>query len=197
MHQLDVEVVAAEVAYTMTNTQSSCSGGGESNRVPNTFKEAMDFPQAMRWKAKSDKEIASLEKHDVFKLVPIDSVPAGHMVVSTRWVFKIKTKGTYKGRLVVQVFFLIPSIDTPGVGPEVLSLNQLEEKLLNEEDKRCYQAITGAVHVSRTSHPLRHSLHGQPAGKGHVQARESSYGGGQASFFLLSRVQRILHLALE
>ena len=33
---------------------------------------------------------------------------------------------------------------TPGVGPK-LSLNQPEEKLLNEEEKRRYQAITGAV----------------------------------------------------
>ena len=33
---------------------------------------------------------------------------------------------------------------TPGVGPE-LSLNQPEEKLLNEKEKRRYQAITGAV----------------------------------------------------
>ena len=32
----------------------------------------------------------------------------------------------------------------PGVGLE-LSLNQSEEKLLNEEEKRRYQVITGAV----------------------------------------------------
>ena len=32
---------------------------------------------------------------------------------------------------------------TFGVGPE-LSLNQSEEKLLNEEEKRRYQVITGA-----------------------------------------------------
>ena len=40
-HQLDVEAVSAEAAYTRTNTQPSWSGGGESDRVPNTFKEAM------------------------------------------------------------------------------------------------------------------------------------------------------------
>ena len=28
VHQLDAEAIAAEVAYTMTNTQPSCSGGG-------------------------------------------------------------------------------------------------------------------------------------------------------------------------
>ena len=32
-HQLDVEAVSAEVAYTRSNTQPSCSGGGELDRV--------------------------------------------------------------------------------------------------------------------------------------------------------------------
>ena len=40
-HQLDAEVVPAEVAYTRTNTQPTCSGGGELDRVPNIFKEGM------------------------------------------------------------------------------------------------------------------------------------------------------------
>ena len=33
---------------------------------------------------------------------------------------------------------------TPGVGQE-LSLDQPREKVLNEEDKKCFQAITGSV----------------------------------------------------
>ena len=68
-HQLDDEVVTAEVAYTMTNTQSSCSGEGKSYRIPNTFKEAIGLPMVARWKAASGKETKSLEKHGVFKLV--------------------------------------------------------------------------------------------------------------------------------
>ena len=40
-HQLDAEAVPAEVTYTRTNTQPSCSGGGESYHVPNIFKEDM------------------------------------------------------------------------------------------------------------------------------------------------------------
>ena len=44
-HQLLAEAVAAEVAYTRTNTQPYCSGRGESDRVPNTFKEAMGIPR--------------------------------------------------------------------------------------------------------------------------------------------------------
>ena len=50
-HQLDAEAVAAEVVYTMTNTQPSCSGRGESDRIPNTFREAMVLPQVPSWKA--------------------------------------------------------------------------------------------------------------------------------------------------
>ena len=75
-------MIVAEVAYTTTNTQSSCSGGGQSDRVSNTFKEAMDLPQAARWKTASDKQIASLKKHGVFNLVPITSVPAGRKLLA-------------------------------------------------------------------------------------------------------------------
>ena len=124
-HQLDVEAVAAEVAYTMTNTQPSCSGGGESDRVPSTFKEAMGLPQAGRWKTASDKEIASLEKQGVFDLVPITSVPAGHKVVGTRWVFKIKADSTYKGRLIVKGFSQIPGVDCGGTYAPVCRLQSI------------------------------------------------------------------------
>ena len=67
----------------MTNTQLSCSGGGEPDRAPNTFKKAMGLPQAARWKIATDKEIASLEKHGVVNLVPITSVLSGHHVYGT------------------------------------------------------------------------------------------------------------------
>ena len=40
-HQLDAEAVPAEVAHTRTIMQPSCLGGGESDRVPNIFKEGM------------------------------------------------------------------------------------------------------------------------------------------------------------
>ena len=169
-HQLDAEVVPAKVPYTGTNTQPSCSGGGESDRVPETFKEAMGLPQVAYWKTVSDKEVASPEKHGAFNLVPITLVPAGHKIVGTRWVLKIEADNTYNSRLVVQGVPQIPDMSVtrdreketitvsqkgytedvvqpygmegcnPGVGPE-LYLNQPEEKLLNEVEKRRYQVI--------------------------------------------------------
>ena len=74
----------------------------------------MDFPQAVRLKAASDKTIESLVKHGVFNLVPITSASARHQVVGTRWVIKIKADSTYKGRHVVQVFWQIPAVDCGG-----------------------------------------------------------------------------------
>ena len=54
----------------------------------------MALPQAARWKAASDREVASLEKHGVCELIPIISVPTGQRVIDTRWVNKIKADGT-------------------------------------------------------------------------------------------------------
>ena len=113
----------------MTNTQPSCSGGRESDRIPRTLNEAIGLPQAARWKTASDKEISSLEKHGVFDLVPITSVPAGHKVVGTRWVFKIKAQSTYKGRVVVQVLSQIPGVDCGGTFAPVCRLQSIRMML--------------------------------------------------------------------
>ena len=95
----------------------------------------MGLPQAARWKVVSDKEIASLEKHGVFKLVPIPSGKKGTITISQKDYTETAIQ-----RCGMEGY---NSAYTPGVGPEA-SLNQLEEKLLNEE-KWHYQAITGAA----------------------------------------------------
>ena len=94
--------LSAEYAHAATNLQESCLRGGEKERIPNTFKEAMSLPKAAYWKEAADKEIQSLEKHGVYELVPMSFVPSSQNVVDTRWVNKIKADGTFKSRLVVQ-----------------------------------------------------------------------------------------------
>ena len=47
-HQLDAEAVAAEVTYTMINTQPSCLGEGESDRIPNTARRRQPHLQSSR-----------------------------------------------------------------------------------------------------------------------------------------------------
>lgn len=71
-------------------------------KIPNTFKEAINSPEAKQWKAAIGKEMASLAKHKVYTLVPITSVPKEEKILGTRFVFKQKADGRFKVRLVVQ-----------------------------------------------------------------------------------------------
>ena len=93
------EVIAENASFNIEyangapNALGSFSGGENKEQVPNAFKEAMTLPQAARWKVPSDKEIASLEKHGVYELVPITSVSNGRKVVGTRWECKTKASG--------------------------------------------------------------------------------------------------------
>ena len=54
----------------------------------------MGLPQAARWKAASNREVASLEKHGVYELIPIASVSTGQRMIGTWWLSKIKADGT-------------------------------------------------------------------------------------------------------
>ena len=75
----------------------------------------MTLPQAAHWKVVSHIELVrSLEKHGVYELVPIPSVPNGRKVVGTRWVYRIKTDGVYKSRLVVLGWSQVPGVDCGG-----------------------------------------------------------------------------------
>ena len=49
-----------------------------------------------------DKELDSLQQHDVAELISPDSVSSDSSVISTRWVYKVKADGRFKARLVVQ-----------------------------------------------------------------------------------------------
>ena len=77
--------------------------------TPQTFQQAMKSPDADKWKAATDKEMASCEKNGVWELVPRSSVPRGNVVINCKWVFKIKTDENgavtvYKARLTPKGF---------------------------------------------------------------------------------------------
>ncbi|CAM9689341.1 unnamed protein product, partial [Ascophyllum nodosum] len=84
--EFNIDILADPTAAS----KESCLRGGEKERTPNTFKEAMSLPKAAYWKEAADKEIQSLEKHGVYELVPMSFVPSSQKVVGTRWVNKIK-----------------------------------------------------------------------------------------------------------
>jgi transposase InsO family protein len=77
--------------------------------TPETWKLAMAAPEAAKWKAAADKEMASIAEMGVWDLVPRSSVPAGQIVIACKWVFKIKTDEhgavtVYKARLTPKGF---------------------------------------------------------------------------------------------
>ena len=73
-------------AYAITNIQGSFFlSGKQKEKIANKHLQAgYVLPQAARWKAASEREVASLEKHGVYKLTPIISVSTGQRVIGTR-----------------------------------------------------------------------------------------------------------------
>ena len=69
--------------------------------TPNTFKEAVTLSAKAQWKAASDKEMASLKNINVYTLLPATSVPAGHKIIGSRWVYKVTVDNSHKGHVVV------------------------------------------------------------------------------------------------
>jgi len=77
--------------------------------TPGGWKEAMQSPEAEKWKTAADKEMASIAELEVYDLVTRASVPRGQIVVACKWVFKIKTDENgavtvYKARLTPKGF---------------------------------------------------------------------------------------------
>lgn len=80
---------------------------------PNSYNEAMKSPYKREWKEAIQRELNSMHKNKVWKLV--DRPPDAN-IVSNRWVFKVKrdTEGKivkYKARLVVRGFSQIEGKD--------------------------------------------------------------------------------------
>ena len=58
-----------------------------------------------------DKELDSLKQHQAFDKVPIKTALPNKKVIGSRFMFKQKTAGLYKLRLVTRVYKLEPGRD--------------------------------------------------------------------------------------
>jgi hypothetical protein len=70
---------------------------------PLTIREVLNGPDTELWKQSNDKEWNALVDQGVFSLVP-RSETRGQCVISSKWVFKIKSDNTYKSRCVGRGF---------------------------------------------------------------------------------------------
>ena len=106
---LDAELAGlSEVALAFA--ASTSSGSFE----PQTFREAMNSPDADLWTAAIDKELKSLREMGTFEVV--DELPSGRKPIGAKLVFRIKCNADgsierYKVRLVAKGFSQIPGID--------------------------------------------------------------------------------------
>ena len=57
-------------------------------RIPNSYKDAQKSPQWGNWNNAIQKEMDSLRKHNVYKLVKMSSVPKEEKIIGSRFVFQ-------------------------------------------------------------------------------------------------------------
>lgn len=69
--------------------------------APSTFEEAAKSPE---WLAAAQKELTALHQRNTFMPVKIEDVPANTKPISTKWLFKRKSDGSAKARLVARGF---------------------------------------------------------------------------------------------
>ena len=101
----------------------------------------MTLPAKAHWKAAFDKEVASLKENNVFTLVPATAVSAGHKIIGSRWVYKVKADKSYKGQVVVLGWGQVPGVDCGGTLAPVCSLQSIRMVLAiaAEFDFECWQ----------------------------------------------------------
>ena len=86
------------------------------DQTPGNWKEAMASPEAAKWRAAADKEMAGCEQMGVWELVPRSDVPKCQVIIPCKWVFKIKVDSSgavdvYKARLTPKGFMQILGIN--------------------------------------------------------------------------------------
>ena len=71
---------------------------------PKDMFEAMKSPNWQKWAIALDKEHLALLANDTWVVVSPDDVPAGHEIISCKWLFHVKSDGTFKCRWVARGF---------------------------------------------------------------------------------------------
>ena len=77
-------------------------------REPANYAEAMRSAEAEEWEAACQYELDALAKNGAWILVDL---PPGRKAVKSKWVFKLKSSGRFRARLVAKGFTQVPGVD--------------------------------------------------------------------------------------
>ena len=129
-----------EYAFAATTTRLKSRSVGENIiLIPHSFKEAMTLSEAEKRKAAADKKMAGLKNLGVYALVPASP---GRKLIGTKWEFKRKADATFKARLVVQGWVLVPGVDCGGTFAPVCRLQSIRMVIGNShsgrDELRCF-----------------------------------------------------------
>ena len=117
------DYVAKTDAYTVEYCYKSVMG------IPQTYREAMNSPEAQNWSMAMDDEIQSLSDNDTFELTEL---PVNEQLIGGRWVYATKQtpdgKCKYKARYVAKGYSQIEGVNYDQVfspTPKLVSLRIL------------------------------------------------------------------------
>ncbi|KAI0994901.1 hypothetical protein K3495_g13279 [Podosphaera aphanis] len=103
------------------NTHANYVGGDIS--IPQTFKDAINGPDKLKWEVAIREEPESLKEKKVFS--PVIHIPHERRRIGSRWVFAVKSDGRFKTRLVAQGFSQIHGIDYFGTYSPTMRMDSL------------------------------------------------------------------------
>lgn len=73
-----------------------------SDRHAQHLQTSHELTASTGWEKVMKTELSSLDDYEAADLVPFEFVPAGHSIIGKRWVYRIKTDGRFKARVLVQ-----------------------------------------------------------------------------------------------
>jgi len=82
--------------------------------LPKNYKEAWNHPDPKfreKWRNAINKELESMRKRKVWKVIKKADMPKNRRCVKSKWVFDIKRSGTFKVRLVACGYTQVPGVD--------------------------------------------------------------------------------------
>jgi hypothetical protein len=81
---------------------------------PQHFDQAWNHPdeeEKIKWRVAIKKEFGDMKKNNVWEPYSVQNLPPNRVTLGTKWVFKKKSSGVYRARLVALGYSQIPGVD--------------------------------------------------------------------------------------